>query len=133
MNNKEVVKTLFEKVLNGRDMEVLDLIIADEYVDRSPVPGLPEGLEGIKVKLESLYSAFPDIEFKLGDLVAEGDLVAARYHWTATHEGEFMGVPATGKAVDVKGMDFYRISEGRIVEHWDCIEIHSLMQQLGTL
>jgi steroid delta-isomerase-like uncharacterized protein len=130
---KTKIRALFDRVLNQNDLGQLDDLIADDYLDHDPVPGQLPGAEGIKNKLKGLREAYPDIRFILEDLVAEGDIVAARYHWEATHAGQFVGIPATGKKVSVKGMDFYRFSGGRIIEHWDTVDELGLLRQLGAI
>lgn len=131
-NNKELIRKLFVEVLNGRDLPALDGLISRDYTDHNPVPGTPDGVEGIKAKLSAMLQTFPDLAFDLGDLVAENDLVAARYQWSGTQKGAFLGVPPTGEKVRVEGMDFYRIKGCRIVEHWDNVDTLSLLQQLGA-
>jgi C-1 hydroxylase len=78
-------------------------------------------------------SAFPDLRFEVEDLVADGDLVAARMRARATHCGEFMGLPPTGRQVSVLVMGQVRVAEGRIVEHWNVMDEVHLLQQLGLL
>jgi steroid delta-isomerase-like uncharacterized protein len=131
--NKQRIRMLFEEVLNHGSVGLLDDLISGDYIDHNPVPGQGPGAEGIRNKLKGLREAFPDIRFLLEDLVAENDLVAARYHWKATQTGPFMGLPPTGNQVDVKGMDFYRIRDGKLVEHWDSVDQLGLMQQLGLI
>jgi C-1 hydroxylase len=81
----------------------------------------------------SFMSAFPDLRFEVEDLVADGDLVAARMRARATHCGEFMGLPPTGRQVSVLVMGQVRVAEGRIVEHWNVMDEVHLLQQLGLL
>ena len=131
--NKQRIEMLFEQVLNRGKDELLDELISGEYVDHNPVQGQAPGAEGIRNKLKGLREAFPDIRFLLEDLVAENDLVAARYHWKASQTGPFMGLPPTGKQVVVRGMDFYRLSEGKVIEHWDSVDQLGLMQQVGLI
>lgn len=132
-NNKQRIRMLFDWILNQHDEGLLDDLLAPNYVDHNPVPGQAPGAEGIRNKLKDLRAAFPDIRFFLEDLVAENDLVAARYYWKATHTGTFLGLPPTGKQVMVRGMDFYRLSGGKLVEHWDSVDQLGLMQQLGII
>jgi len=124
---------LFDLALNGGKDELLDDLISGNYVDHNPVPGQVPGAEGVRNKLKGIRVAFPDIHFFLEDLVAENDLIAARYHWKATQAGPFTGLPPTRKQVLVRGMDFYRLSEGKVVEHWDSVDQLGLMQQLGLI
>ena len=132
MNAKDVIRLLFDKVLNGGDLARLEEIIGEDYEDHDPVPGLPPGVAGVRAKLGALRAAFGDLRFVLEALVAEGALVAARYCWTGRHTGAFVGIAPTGRAVRVTGMDFYRVREGRIVEHWHHVDELGLLRQLGS-
>jgi steroid delta-isomerase-like uncharacterized protein len=133
-DNKECIRRLFDEVLNGGKLGLLDTLIGAAYVDHNPGPGQLSGAAGVKNRIETLRSSFPDLRFALEDLVAEGDTVAARYSWRGTHKGEsYLGIPASGKTVLVRGMDFYRLRDGRIVEHWDNVDELGMLTQLGDL
>jgi steroid delta-isomerase-like uncharacterized protein len=133
MKNKNLVRRLFEEVLNGGRLELLDALIAPGYVENNPAPGQAAGAAGVKAKIEGLRAAFPDLRFVLEELVGEGAIVAARYHWEGTHKGPFLGIPATGRRVSVRGMDFYRFADGWLVEHWDNVDEFGMLSQLGDL
>jgi steroid delta-isomerase-like uncharacterized protein len=77
--------------------------------------------------------AFPDSYFTVEDMVAEGEKVATRKTFHGTHEGEFMGIPPSGRAVSMGLIDIVRISDGRVVEHWSMGDTLGLMQQLGVI
>ncbi len=132
MDNKAVITRLFDEVLNQGNLEVLDELIGADYLEHNPVPGQLPGAAGIKAKLVALRQAFPDIHFNLEELIGEGAAVAARYGWEGTHMAEIMGIQPTGKTVRVRGMDFYRLQDARIVEHWDCVDEIGLLRQLGA-
>jgi steroid delta-isomerase-like uncharacterized protein len=133
MDNQTVITRLFDEVLNQGNLDLLDELIGANYLEHDPVPGQLAGAAGIKAKLVALRQAFPDIHFNLEELVSEGAAVAARYGWEGTHMAEFMGIQPTGKTVRVRGMDFYRLQNAKIVEHWDCIDEIGLLRQLGAL
>ena len=133
MNIKSTIRQLFDRVLNKGDLDFLDQIISDDYVDHNPLPGVPPGREGVRIKIKALRQAFPDIQFILEEVISEGAIAAARYRWQGTQKGEFAGIPPTGKIVEVGGMDFYRVEKGRIVEHWHTIDELGLLRQLGVL
>jgi len=133
MDNKNLVRRLFEEVLNGGRLELLDALVAPAYVENSPAPGQVPGPAGVKAKIEALRTAFPDVRFVLEELVSEGAIVAARYHWEGTHGGAFLGIPPTGRRVSVRGMDFYRFADGWLVEHWDNVDEFGMLSQLGDL
>ncbi len=103
-------------------------------MDHNPASGQAAGAAGVKARVETLREAFPDLRFAVEELVAEGDLVAARFSWRGTHKGEaFLGIPPSGKAILVRGMEFYRLRDGRIVEHWDNVDELGMLTQLGDL
>jgi steroid delta-isomerase-like uncharacterized protein len=131
--NKIVITRLFEDILNGRRLEMLDDIVALDYIDHYPIAGRPPGPARVRQQMSRLFVSFPDVNYSLEDLVAEGDLVAVRYVLKGTHAGEVMGVAPTGKAVVVRGMDFFRLSGGLIAEYWECLDKLSLLRQLGAV
>jgi len=133
MDNKIVIRRLFDEVLNDKNLDVLDDLIPENYVDHNPLPDTPPSAEGVKLKIQGMRSAFPDLHFFLEQLVCENDFVAARYHWSGTQKGAFGNIPATRKKVSVNGMDFYRIEDGKIVEHWHTIDELGLLRQLGIV
>ena len=92
-----------------------------------------QGLEAFK-QLHPMYiTAFPDFHFTVEDLVAEGDKVAIRNTTRGTHQGEFMGLPPTGKHWTVAETAISRIAGGKIAEHWTNPDMLGLMQQLGVV
>ena len=94
--------------------------------------GLPPGIAGLKAFYGGLWTAFPDGRLELSNVVTQGDRVAMMYTFTATHQGEFMGVPATGKRVEVTGMTILRFVGDKCVERWNVADMLSLMQQLSA-
>jgi steroid delta-isomerase-like uncharacterized protein len=96
-------------------------------------PGTPPGPEGEKQLNTMFLAAFPDAHLTVEDELAERNIVAARWTYQGTHKGEFMGMPTTGRQVSVKGMNFFRIVDGKIVENWSSFDMLSLLQQLGVI
>ena len=132
-DSKAVIRRLFDEVLNGGKLELLDRLIGADYVEHNPSPGQAAGAAGVRAKIQALKTAFPDLRFVLEELVGEGAIVAARYHWEGTHRGAFLGVAPTQRRLIVRGMDFYRLHGGRIVEHWDNVDEFGMLTQLGDL
>ena len=132
-DNKALIRRLFEEVLNGGKLDLLDRLIGADYVEHSPAPGQAAGAAGVRAKIRALKAAFPDLRFVLEELIGEGAIVAARYHWRGTHEGTFLGIAPTRRRVTVRGMDFYRLHGGRLVEHWDNVDEFGMLTQLGDL
>ena len=94
---------------------------------------MPADCEGIKIVTAMFRGAFPDSYFTVEDMIAEGDKVATRKTFHGTHEGEFMGIPPSGRSVSMGLIDIVRIAEGRVVEHWSEGDSLGLMQQLGVI
>lgn len=131
--NKELVTRYYNEVLNGRKVEILDDLAVSDYDEHSPFPGQPNGLEGLRARAGALLSAFNPYVFTLRDMVAEGDTVVAYWTNAATHSGSFMGIPPTGRVVNISGIDIHRIRNGKMAEHWHVVEELQMMQQLGLV
>ena len=130
--NKATVQMFYDEVLNRGNLDVIDKMTAENYVDHTAPPGMPPGREGEKQWFTMLRAAFPDGQTTIDDIIAEGDKVAVRATMTGTHQGDFMGIPATGKPVTISGIDVTRFHEGQSVEHWGQWDMAALMQQLGV-
>lgn len=129
--NKAVIRRFVEEVQNKQDWDAYDELNAPDFVNLSAPPGVPADREGGKVFLQALAAAYPDLHIRIDDMVAEGDTVVTKKTMTGTSTGEFAGMPATGKPVTLQYVDFMRIRDGRIVEHWNCFDQLSWLQQLG--
>ena len=130
--NKAIYREFLEEVFNKGRLDKLDEFLGPEYVFRDAPPGTPEGPEAIKQVVSMFRSAFPDLKITIEELVAEGDKVCARFTTRGTHQGVLFGVPATGKAVTMKGLTMVRIADGRLVESWVKNDIMGLMSQLNA-
>lgn len=130
---RTVVIRLFNEVLNGGRVGALDNLLASNFHDHTPSAGQGSGTGGVGIKVAALRAAFPDLKFELEALIAEHDLVAARWHAKGTHQGALGDIAPTGQRVMMRGMDFYRVEFGRIAEHWDCTDQLGLLTQLGAV
>ena len=131
--NKALVRRFVDEVQSGGNINLIDEICSPEFVNYSAPPGLPADCEGIKIVTNMFRGAFPDSYFTVGDMVAEGDKVATRKTFHGTHEGEFMGIPPSGKTVTIGLIDIVRITDGRVVEHWSMGDNLGMMEQLGVI
>lgn len=129
--NKAVVRRLFEEVMKG-NLSVADELIAEDYAQHS-VFGIPDGREGFKQFFMTFAAAAPDAHFVIDDVIAEGDKVVTRLTVTGTQTGALQGIPPTGKTFSMKGIDIFRLVDGRIVEHWDAVDQVGMLQQLGVI
>jgi steroid delta-isomerase-like uncharacterized protein len=132
--NKSLIREYFERGWNAGDAEVAASFFRDDYINHNPgLPGMPPGRAGISMLVNAFRGVFPDLHYTIEAQVAEGDRVATRWTMRGTQQGEFLGVPASGKQVEVAGIQIDRIADGQIVEHWRESDIMGLMQQLGVI
>lgn len=131
--NKAVVEGMIEELFNKKNVDSLGDFSAEGVVERNPPPTTKPGLEGMKEMFHMFLNAFPDIHIEVEDLIAEGDAVVMRATTTGTHQGDFMGIPATGKKVSYGEIHIVKIAGGKFVEHWGVEDQMGLMQQLGVI
>jgi steroid delta-isomerase-like uncharacterized protein len=122
-----------EEIVNGHDLGAIPKWFAPDFVDHVEIPGMPDGVQGVTARHAMLFAAMPDIHITVHEVIAEGDVTAARFTITGTDSGGFMGMPASGKPVTVTGMDFMRFRDELIVEHWGEMDMMGLLQQLGVI
>ena len=130
--NKALVRRFFAAWNEGK-LDDCYALLAPEIVDHAVPPGFPPGLEGVKQSTALVRRAFPDGQFTIEDLIAEGEQVVARWTVRAIHSGDFFGIPPTGKQVAVAGIDIVRLTHGKAVEHWRIFDQLGLLQQLGVV
>jgi steroid delta-isomerase-like uncharacterized protein len=129
--NKDTVRRLYEQVLSKYDFRHIDELLSSDFHGE----GGPSPIEGPQAFAESIkpYSkAFPDSRVVIEDIIAEGDKVCVRGHYTGTHKGELMGIPATNKPIRVAFTDCWELRDGKIVRGWNLMDGASLLQQLGV-
>ena len=133
MGNEATMRRLYELISAG-DIDGFGEHVADEFVEHEATPGFEPSKEGVKQMFHMYRAAFPDLRMEAEDVLASGDKVVARVRATGTHQGEFMGMPATGKSVDVQVIDIMRFGEdGLVREHWGLFDALGMMQQLGAI
>jgi predicted ester cyclase len=128
--NKAVTGRFLEEFKNQHKFEVIDELFSPHASIHLPAEGLPEGPEGQKAIARGIFAAFPDVHVTVDLVIAEGDFVAERHTARATHKGEFMGGPATGRKIYWTENHFYRIENGRIQDLWSEWSFQKLMDQL---
>jgi steroid delta-isomerase-like uncharacterized protein len=133
--NKAVVRRFFAVVINAGDLARASEFVTADYLEHQRLPGA-EGRQGIEVAkafLAMMRRAFPDFQFTIEDLVAEGDRVAARVTASGTHCGEMMGLAPTGKHVRTSGIEVFRLEGGKLAEHWATFDALGMLQQIGMV
>jgi steroid delta-isomerase-like uncharacterized protein len=127
--NKELVQQIIERVFVRGEDEAIDELVAEDFTPRTFGP-MPRGREGLRAGMKRAGAGVSDPEFTVQDMIAEGDRVAARITSSATHTGEFMGMPASGNRYTIEEIHIFRLRDGQLVEHWHAFDTASLMAQL---
>ncbi|MDQ5824306.1 MAG: ester cyclase [Chloroflexota bacterium] len=132
---KQSIRDLYEKGFNARSLDYLDQVFDASYVDHSQDAQGPMDRESFKQFIGMYFQAFPDLRFEIeGDIVAEGDYVAWRDVVTGTQQGDFMGIPATGKRIRITGVHIGQFDEnGNAKAHWGVVDTLGMLQQLGVV
>ena len=134
----ELVQKIYD-AFNSRELDKLDEFFDPNYEDYSvglPLPS-PFGLQELKGVIQMYITAFPDAKWSISDIISEGFTDGAKAAWrdnfTGTHQGEMMGMPPTGRKVDISGMNMGEIRNGKAYRHWSVYDNLGLMQQLGVI
>ena len=129
--NKLLIGKLFAEGLNQRNFAIIDEIIGDEYVNHM----MPDakGPEGMRQVLGMFFDAFPDMKITVEHIIADGDILATRGHFTGTNNGSFMGAPASGKQIRAEYVDFWKMKDGKAVENWVQMDVMGIMMQIGAM
>jgi steroid delta-isomerase-like uncharacterized protein len=133
--NKDLVRRYVEEVSNRQNLDSVEELIAENYTHHRD-NGATSDVRGpayIKQNVSSTRAAFPDAHFTVNEMIAEGDKVAYRWTATGTHQGEYMGIAATGKRITITGTTVLRIENGKIAERWANEDMLGFMQQLGAV
>jgi len=132
-DNKTIVRRFVEEIFVEGRKDSVDELLADDFVAHTwPSPtGDPKA--DLKAAIDRAAQGLSDPAFTIDDLIAEGDQVAARLTTAATQTGEFMGMPATGKRYEIEEIHWFRLRDGKVVEHWHQFDQMGMMKQLGAM
>jgi steroid delta-isomerase-like uncharacterized protein len=128
-----MVKEFYEAVSTG-DLERFGDLMADDFIEHEENPGFPPTKEGVIDSFRMYRAAFPDMRMDVDEILISGKKAVVRATVSGTHEGEFMGIPASGNSINVKLIDIIRFGDdGLAHEHWGVIDTLAMMQQLGVI
>ena len=123
-----------DEIINAQDLDgALTELVAEDFVEENPLPGQGPGRAGLADVLAGMFAAFPDLHWQVRDTVAEGDRVVSYSTWTGTHQGEFMGIPPTGRRVEVEAWTLDRYTDGQCTQSRIIMDVAGLLIQLGIL
>ena len=130
--NKKLARRLYQR-LNAGDLSVLDDLLSDDVVEHDGFAASESKKAGVRHQFEWLQAAFPDLRLGVEDMIAEDEKVFVRARMTGTHHGEYLGLLATGRSIDVGVADYLRFENGLVVEHWSVTDNGAMSRQLtGT-
>ena len=127
-DNKELVRRFYREAINERDSGACERLLSEDFVHN----GETRGRVGQRQAVDYFLAAFPDLRNEIELIIAEDDLVAAHQRWRGTHEGEFLGVEATGKQVEFTSTAVLRVRNGLIAQAWDEMDAAGLLKQLAS-
>ncbi len=130
--NKAIVRRFVEEVQSQHNLDVLDEVFSPQMVDHSQIAN-PPNREGTRQMFAMMFAAFPDFTATIQDQVAEGDKVVTRKTFQGTHQGDYMGIPPTGKEISFEVIEILRLKDGKVTDHWAVGDVMKMMQQLGVL
>lgn len=121
----------FLEMINTHDPDLVDRFLGETYVNHNQV--VADGREANREFWAGFFVGLPDVTGTMEDLVVSGDRVVGRFVYRGTHTGELMGFPATGRSVEMRSIDIWRVVDGKFVEHWDELNLLQVFQQIGAL
>jgi steroid delta-isomerase-like uncharacterized protein len=127
--NKSLLRRYKTGILNDRDVDALAEVATADYLDHAAFPGQAPGLEGLKQRASTLWQAL-DPHWTIDDVIAERDIVVLRWHLSGRHVGAFAGISATGKPCVIRGIDVYRVRDGKMAEHWNVVDMYGFWEQV---
>jgi steroid delta-isomerase-like uncharacterized protein len=134
-SKKETIRRLHDAIDGGVELiwQTIDEIVEPDVVFHAPVPTGATGTQALKQVWPVLFRAFPDLRVTVEDLIEEGDEVVSRNTVTGTHQGDYMGLPPTGRSITYDEIFVYRFGNGRITEIWGVVDVFSQLRQLGLV
>jgi steroid delta-isomerase-like uncharacterized protein len=130
MDHTPALRRMYE-LLSAHDVDGFGELLADDFVEHEELPVGPPTRDGVKAFFRMYIAAFPDLTMVVEDVIDGGDKVVARVQFRGTQTGDFMGMPATGTAVDVALIDIMRFGDdGLVHEHWGVFDAMGMMRQL---
>jgi len=129
-NGQDLAET-YLVMLNTHEPDLVDRFVAEDYRNHNAFVG--DGREANRQFWAAFFTALPDLSATMEDFVTSGDRVVGRFVYRGTHTGELMGIPASGKPVEMRSIDIWRAEDGMFVEHWDELNLMEMFQQMGAL
>ncbi len=132
--DSDVVKRLANEVFMDGDFSSWDDLVDDGFVDHDPMPGMGDDKKAQREVAEMVVSAFSNRKMGMHDLAETSDgRVVENWRMDGTHTGEAMGIPPSNKDISVRGMEIWRVADGKVVEHWGVVDISDVLEKAGLI
>jgi steroid delta-isomerase-like uncharacterized protein len=122
---------LFVEMTNTHNADLVDRFVAADYLNHNDF--VADGREANRQFWAAFFTGLPDVSVTMEDLIISGDRVVGRFIYRGTHAGDLLGIPASGKPVEMRSIDIWRVQNGMFVEHWDELNLMQMFQQIGVL
>lgn len=131
-DNEELVHREITEAWNGGNLDVIDELFAEEFVDHVPlVPDRITGPGGHKQMIRAFRATFPDLELHVDHLLADERSVAFKFTMRGTHDGDFVGIDPTGNEIEIMGLVFALVEDGQFTESWAVFDQLGMLRQIG--
>jgi predicted ester cyclase len=131
--SKSLVERMIRECQEPGNAALVETFFSADFVDHTPLPGIPPTRDGIAALFLALKAGFPDLRIEILDQVADGGSVATRKRFRGTHGGSFIGIPASGRPLDLTVIDILKVRDGKLTEHWVVVDRMDLLTQLGVV
>lgn len=130
---QDVMRRLYDDVFTQGNVDLIDDLMHEDFAEHEELPpGIPPGKAAPKAMVAMMRSAFPDFRADVEEMLQDGNKVISRARFSGTHEGEFMGIPATGNRFDISVIDIVEFEENKAIAHWGLMDTAKMMEQLGV-
>jgi len=132
-SNRDLVNRMIEEIQNNKRLELCDELFAENFINHTPPPNIPNDRDGIRRLFAMTHTAFPDGRIVVADQISDANKVWTRKTFSGTHTGAFGTIPPTGKLITYEVMDILEIENGKMTQHWSVVDRLNLFQQLGVM
>ena len=132
--DSDVIRRLTNEVFLAGDLSKCDELVGDGFVDHDPMPGMPDDQKGLRQVAEMVVGAFTDRKMSMHDVAETGDgRVVENWRMEGKHVGDAMGIPPSNQDISVRGMELWRVADGKVVEHWGVVDISDVLEKAGLI
>jgi predicted ester cyclase len=130
--NKALLRRFYKEVYVDWDMSLVDVLVSPQFTSHDWPDDSPTGPQGFRQYYAAIRAAVSNARYEVDDLIAEGDKVVVRWRLLGTHTGHFGGIAPSGRAITLKGIAIYRVSDGELMERWVVSDLHGLLEDIRT-